>query len=149
MGYWKSKPNRYNEHNFIEIPEGDYRVKIFGVSRETFKTGTVCYEITLKVSGHHGKLWYYLWDNPNFPERKARDFFAFFKSFQIEDKDLKKYKSWKGHEGAVRVTHNYQKEDTFYSYEYEARVDCCLYGEVKDRLPAWSDAPTDNSNLPI
>ena len=40
MGYWKSKPNRYNEHNFIEIPEGDYRVKIFGVSRETFKTGT-------------------------------------------------------------------------------------------------------------
>ena len=71
-----------------------------------------------------------------------------FRTICKEDKNLENYKSWKGHKGAVRVTHNYQKEDTFYSYEYEARVDCCLYGEVKDRLPAWSDAPTD-SNMPI
>lgn len=147
MGYWKSKPNRYNEYDFIEIPKGDHRVKIFNVSKEKFTTGTVCYEITLKVSGNHGKLWYYLWDNPKFPERKERDFSAFFKSFQIEDQDLDHYKSWKGHEGAVRVTYDCEKEETVYTYEYEARVCWCLYGEAKDRLPAWIEASMDKPNF--
>lgn len=140
MGFYKGKPNRYNYHNFIEIPAGDHRVQISKVAKEKFRTGTMCYEITLKVSGHHGKLWFYLWDNPMYPDRKSRDFSAFANSFQIGGEDLENTKSWVGRFGAVRVAHNGKTEDEICSCEYEARVVCCLGGEQRDSLPPWRDA---------
>ena len=141
MGFFKGKPNRYNEYGFIEIPAGDHRVQICKVSKEKFRTGTLCYEITLKVSGHHGKLWYYLWDNPEYPERKEQDFSAFASSFQIQDQELENCKSWVGHSGAVRVAHNGRTEDDVCSCLYEARVIRCLSGDQRDYLPAWREAP--------
>lgn len=149
MGFYKGKPNRYNVYNFIEIPTGDHRVQISKVSKEKFSTGTICYEITLKVSGHHGKLWYYLWDNPEYPERKASAFSKFANSFQISDQELENYKCWVGHSGAVRVVHDGKTKDDICSCQYEVRVACCLCGKSKDRLPTWTDASMDKSNLGV
>ena len=64
MGYYSKNPNTYTQNNFIEIPEGNHRVKICNVKVERFRFEKKCFEITLKVSGHHGKLWYYIWYNP-------------------------------------------------------------------------------------
>lgn len=150
MDFYKGKPNRYNVYGFIEIPAGDHRVQISKVRKETSnKTGTICYEITLKVSGSHGKLWFYLWDNPKYPERKDKDFSAFSNSFQILDKELENQKYWVGKSGAVRVVHTKKIIDDVCACQYEARVVSCLYGESKDRLPAWTDATMDKSNLSV
>ena len=149
MGFYKGKPNRHNVYGFIEIPAGEHRVKISKVVPEKFRTGTVCYEITLNVSGYHGKLWYYLWDNPEYPERKARDFSAFANSFEISDQELEKPKNWVGKSGAVRVEHKSKIEDDVCACQYETRVVSCLCGESKDRLPAWTDAAIDKANLGV
>lgn len=143
MGFYKGKPNRYNVYGFIEIPAGDHRVQIHKVSKEKFQTGTLCYEITLKVSGHHGKLWYYLWDNPEYPKWKDRDFSAFANSFQIPEQELENHKYWFGKSGAVRVVHNGKTEDDVCSCQYEAKVVCCLSGKERDCLPAWREAADD------
>lgn len=143
MGVWESKPNVYKEHDFIEIPEGEHRVKICNVSVEKFKNEKKCYEITFKVSGHHGKLWYYLWYNPEYMESSSKRFFSFFNSFHIENHDLSQYKSWIGKSGAVKVVHNQLSDG------YEAVVSYCLNDVKKDKLPPWSEAadklfPTDD-----
>lgn len=143
MGFYKGKPNRYNVYGFIEIPAGDHRVQISKVYKEKFQTGTLCYEITLKVSGYHGKLWYYLWDNPDYPERKVRDFSAFADSFQIPEQELENHKYWVGKNGAVRVVHNGKTEDDICSCQYESRVVCCLSGKQRDCLPVWREASDD------
>ena len=139
MGVWKSKPNIYTRHNFIEIPAGDHRVQICDVRVERFKDEKKCFEITLKVSGYHGKLWYYLWSNPEFGLSSTKRLAAFFESFNIEDSDLKNYKKWIGKSGAVTVVHEHGPTEELNEGEYEARVTCCLNQFQQSRLPAWDE----------
>ena len=139
MGYWKSKPNNYKERNFIEIPAGAHRAKICQVSVEKFKYHKKCYEITLAVSGYHGKLWYYLWDNPDYGVQSCKRFANFYESFQINDRDPSKYKSWIGHYGAVYVSHNNKTEEDLFDYVYAAEVTSCLSGRQRDKLPEWRE----------
>lgn len=143
MGFWKSKPNTYKEMNFIEIPAGDHRVQITNVSVERFKEQKKCFEITLKVSGYHGKVWYYLWYNPENIEWGEKKFFAFFESFQIENHDLSAYKNWVGKSGAIRITHWKKTSDADFDYNYEVHVVGCLFGKERDDLPPWTDAPNE------
>lgn len=138
MGHKSINPNTYTQCNFIEIPEGNHRVQICNVRIKTTKNKK-CFEITLKVSGHHGKLWYFLWYNPEEPEKTNRDFALFFESFQIYDYDIKHYKDWIGQQGAVCVKHSFNKLD----YTYKAYVYCCLIGIQKDNLPSWKEGPKD------
>ena len=86
MGHKSINPNTYTQYNFIEIPEGNHRVQICNVRIKT-TNNKKCFEITLKVSGHHGKLWYFLWYNPEEPEKTNRNFALFFESFEIYDYD--------------------------------------------------------------
>lgn len=141
MGYWKSKPNCYNEHNFIEIPEGCHRVQIKNVRVERFNSGKKCYELTLKVSGYHGLLWFYLWEDPENSYNNAEKIYQFFDSFQIEDHDLKNYKNWVGKTGAVSVAHYDGVINGVWGrwHEYEAMVTGCLSGKQRDRLPLWKE----------
>ena len=145
MGYWKSKPNCYNEHNFIEIPEGCHRVQIRNVRVEKFNSGKKCYELTLKVSGYHGLLWFYLWEDPENSYNNAEKISQFFDSFQIEDHDFAKYKNWVGKAGAVYVSHydgmKYDLQGPW--YKYEAKVTSCLVGIQRDALPPWCEAPAE------
>ena len=153
---YKDRPNRYKEHNLIEILEGDHRVQISKVSTKAYKYGKRCFEITLKVSGHHGKLWYYLWYDPSEKDRTNQRFYDFFTSFEIYDYDLEHYKSWVGHYGAVNVKYHYvdmpssitlENVDSFDPpYWYEAKVHCCIHGPRRNCLPDWRDGPTDAFN---
>ena len=153
MVNWNVKPNTYKEHDFIEIPAGAHRVQITRVYPERFKSGKTCYEITLKVSGYHGKLWCQLWDDPNDSTSKnAQDIMQFFDSFQIENRDLADYKNWAGKSGAVYVNHydKYEKDD--FDYKYCAKVACYLTGRQRDNLPAWQDGykgPYMDPKMPI
>ena len=143
MGVWCSKPNAHTVHNFIEIPDGDRRVIINNVSVERFSKGKKCFEITLRVSGYHGKLWYYLWYNPERIDQSLKNLSCFFDSFQIEDHDLKNYKKWIGNSGAVKVVSEVEPEKSIYNYKYSTKVSYCLTGEARDRLPEWREAPDE------
>ena len=137
MALWKNQPNTYKYSGFIDIPEGDHRVRICRVEVERFSNKKKCFEITLEVSGYRGKLWHHLWYDPNKIEKCAKSFYPFFHSFGIEDHDVSHYKNWVGTSGAVNVYYLY-RDDAF-----EARYLQCLHGPRKDRLPMWRDAPTE------
>ena len=143
MGYWKSKPNRYNEYGFIEIPVGDHRVQICNVKKESFKNEKKCFEITLKVSGYHGKLWYYLWYNPEKRQKTNWDFSLFFESFQINDYNIENYKDWIGKTGAVRVVSDDEITDDSFEYKCAVRVAHSLGNAHIEKLPPWKEAPKE------
>ena len=153
MVNWNVKPNTYKEHDFLEIPEGAHRVQITRVFREKFRSGKVCYEITLKVSGYHGKLWSQLWDDPNGRiSKNAQDIKQFIDSFQIESQNLDDYKNWVGKSGAVYVNHYDRSIKDEFEYKYCAKVACYLTGNQRDSLPAWEEGykgPYKEPEMPI
>lgn len=138
MQYHYYSPNDYAYDVGAKISAGDHRVKIHRVVKKSypgsFKKG---FELTLRVSGFHGKLWLYLIIDPNDERKTAKRFDSFFRSFDIQDKDLNHYKGWEGKSGAVRVIHNQDLESDIVS----ARA-FCIYGKEKDKLPPWRDAST-------
>lgn len=152
---WKDKPNTYKNTHFIEIPCGNHRVEICKASVKKYRYDKRCYELALKVSGCHGKLWYHLWYDPLERDQTNKRFYDFFNSFDIDDFELSNYKNWVGKQGAVKVIHSFidtsdirSKADceTDVQYWYEVKVVRCLYGEERDSLPAWSEGPADAFN---
>ena len=133
MAWWLNQPNTYKYHGFIDIPEGNHRVRICKVEVERFTNKRKCFEITLEVSGYHGKLWYHLWYDPEKMDQYKKDFYPFFCSFKIEEHDLSQYKKWVGAYGAVNVSYDYRKN------EFEAKYLRCLYGQEESELPPWKD----------
>ena len=143
MACWKNKPNCYTQTGFIDIPEGDHRVRIDRVTVEKTRNGSKCFEISLSVSGYHGKLWHHIWYNPERLAECERNFYPFFYSFGIKDYDLSNYTKWKGATGAVRVGY-----ESHTWYKVEAKYIQFLYGARRDKLPPWEDAPLEmNTNF--
>lgn len=140
MALWRNQPNTYKFSGFIDIPEGNHRVRICRVEVERFTKKRKCFEITLEVSGCHGKLWHHIWYDPERTVECEKYFYPFFHSFGIEDHDIAHYKKWVGANGAVSVKYNYQ------DYGFEAKYIRCLYGKQKDKLPPWKEA---SSNLEL
>ena len=134
MALWTNHPNTYIYSGFLDIPEGDHRVRICRVAVERFTKKKKCFEITLEVSGYRGKLWYHMWYDPEKIVECEKVFHPFFNSFGIEDHDVSHYKKWVGANGAVNVRHEYR------GYEFEAKYLRCLHGKRKDELPPWCDA---------
>ena len=66
---WQFDPNQYEESNFSIIPAGDHRVRIEDVISKKSKAGNDMFEITLAVSSHSSKLWYYLVLDPSDPKK--------------------------------------------------------------------------------
>lgn len=137
MALWKNQPNTYKHSGFIDIPEGDHRVRICRVDVERFSNKKKCFELTLEVSGYHGKLWYHLWYDPERITECGKVLYPFFDSFGIDDYDVSHYKKWVGANGAISVRHDRR------GCEFEAKYLWCIYGKQKDKLPPWRDAPYD------
>jgi hypothetical protein len=148
MALWKNQPNTYKHCGFIDIPEGDHRARICRVEVERFSGKKKCFEITLEVSGYHGKLWYHIWYDPERITECSKILYPFFDSFGIDDYDVSHYKKWIGADGAISVRHDYR------GCEFEAKYLWCVYGIQKDKLPPWRDAPKELdmdflSNMPF
>ena len=138
MANWIFNPNDYTANDFSIIPTGDHRVRINDVTEKTFSSGNAGFEIVLDVSGHNGKLWFYLVLDHNDPKKTNQRIGTFFESFGIGDPDLSHYRGWIGKIGGVRVKHEqYNGADT-------AKVAFCLSRKNQDKLPAWKGeaAPT-------
>lgn len=131
MANWVFNPSDYTTNDYAPIPAGDHRVRINDAVEKTFSSGNEGFEITLDVSGHNGKLWYYLVFDRNDPKKTNQRIGSFFESFGIGDFDLSHYRGWIGKIGGVRVKHEeYNGADT-------AKVAFCLSRKNQDKLPPW------------
>lgn len=149
---WTYNPNDYSEQDFAPIPAGDHRVRINDVISKRFNSGNEGFEITLDVSGHGGKLWFYLVLDPNDTKKTNQRIGSFFDSFGITDYNMANYPRWRGKIGAVRVKHEE------YNGDQKAKVAFCLAKRNQDKLPAWKEtnpgatvsaAPAVNSYAPV
>lgn len=130
---WTYNPNDYSEQDFAPIPAGDHRVRINDVVSKRFNSGNEGFEITLDVSGHGGKLWFYLVLDPSDTKKTNQRIGSFFDSFGITDYNLANYPRWRGKLGAVRVKHEE------YNGDQKAKVAFCLAKRNQDKLPAWKE----------
>ena len=126
---WQFDPNQYEANDFQIIPVGDHRVRIEDVISKKSKSGNDMFEITLSVSNHSSKLWYYLVLDPSDPKKTNQRIGSFFDSFGITDYVMTNYPRWKGKVGAVRVKH----ED--YNGTTSPKVAFCLNRKNQDKLP--------------
>lgn len=127
---WQFDPNQYEaKEGFSIIPVGDHRVRIEDVISKQSKSGRDMFEITLAVSGHSSRLWYYLVLDPADPKKTNQRIGDFFNSFGITDYNMANYPRWKGKVGAVRVVHEE------YNGEQQAKVRFCLNRKNQDKLP--------------
>lgn len=131
MANWVFNPNDYSATDFAIIPAGDHRVRIYDVVEKTFNSGNEGFEITLEVSGHNSKLWYYLVLDSSDTKKTNQRLGTFFESFGIGDFDLSHYRAWIGKIGGVRVKHEE------YNGNMQAKVAFCLNRKNQDKLPAW------------
>lgn len=131
MTNWTFNPADYSANDFAPIPAGDHRVRIADVVEKTFGSGNEGFEITLDVSGHSAKLWFYLVLDRNDTKKTNQRIGTFFESFGIGDFDLSHYRGWIGKIGGVRVKHEE------YQGETKAKVAFCLNRKNQDKLPAW------------
>ena len=142
---WNFDPNQYEEKTgFTIIPVGDHRVRIEDVISKKSNAGRDMFEITLAVSGHSSKLWYYLVLDPSDPKKTNQRIGDFFNSFGITDYNMANYSLWKGKVGAVRVIHEE------YNGEQQAKVRFCLNRKNQDKLPpAKFGNPATASAAPV
>ena len=104
-------PNEYTQIGIIAIPAGVHRVKIIDVTEKEYGySGISALEITLKVSGRHGLLWYRLVFDPDNEDKTNQRITSFFKAFSITDFNIKNYKNWIGKEGVACVKHTTDSE---------------------------------------
>lgn len=144
MANWTFNPNEYSANEFSIIPTGDHRVRINDVVEKTFNSGNEGFEITLDVSGHSGKLWYYLVLDRNDTKKTNQRIGTFFESFGIGDFDLSHYRGWIGKIGGVRVKHEEYNGTT------SAKVAFCLSHKNQEKLPAWKgEAPTATATATV
>ena len=138
MANWTFNPNEYTASDFSIIPKGDHRVRINDVVEKKFGSGNEGFEITLDVSGHSGKLWYYLVLDRDDTKKTNQRIGTFFESFGIGDFDLSHYRGWIGKLGGVRVRHGeYNGADT-------AKVAFCLSQKNQAKLEPWKGGTTTN-----
>ena len=136
MANWTFNPADYSANDFAPIPTGDHRVRISDVVEKTFNSGRNGFEITLDVSGHGGKLWFYLVLDETDVKKTNQRIGVFFESFGITDYDLSHYRGWVGKIGGVRVKHEEYNGNTF------AKVAFCLSRKNQEKLPEWKGETT-------
>lgn len=139
MATWNFNPAEYKENDFAPIPAGDHRVRINEVTEKRFSTGNEGFEITLDVSGHGSKLWFYLVLDPSDTKKTNQRLGSFFDSFNITDYDISHFRGWVGKIGAVRVKHEE------YMGDMKAKVAFCLARKNQDKLPPWQGNAADIS----
>ncbi len=140
---WQFNPNDYEANEgFSVIPVGDHRVRIEDVVSKQSKSGRDMFEITLTVSGHSSRLWYYLVLDPSDPKKTNQRIGSFFDSFGITDYNMANYTRWIGKVGAVRVVHEE------YNGEQQAKVRFCLSRKNQDKLPPAKFASTAATAAP-
>lgn len=116
------------EHEFAQIPVGDYRVVIKSVEKAVSKAaGNDMLALQFEVSGQSSILYHYIVFLTDRPEITNRNLTALFDSFGIADGDFN-INGWVGRGGAVRVKHD---------DEGKAKISYFIKKEKQDDMPPF------------
>ena len=156
---WNFNPQDYEASDFGIIPQGDHRVRIEDVEfKKSKNSGKDMFEITLAVSGHGSKLWYYLTLDPSDPKKTNQKIGTFFESFGITDYNMMNYPRWKGKVGGARVVHEeYNGEQTakvrfLLSRKNQEKLAPAKFGNAVSAAPAagnYAAIDDDDDGLPF
>lgn len=132
-------PNEYTQIGILAIPAGVHRVRIINVTEKEYGySGISALEITLKVFGRHGLLWYRLVFDPDNEDKTNQRITSFFKAFSITDFNIKNYNNWIGKEGVACVKHTTDSETGL----IKAFVCYWLTRPSKYPIPSFRDVAT-------
>lgn len=137
---WNYDANNAKSFSFEPIPVGDHRVRIAEAEEQMSKAGNQMIKLTLDVSAHAGKLFYYLVFDPAHVELTNGKLSDIYKAFQIQPGNLN-LGSWVGSVGGVRVKHGTYEGDA------KAEVSYFLKPEKIAQLPTWQDAAKKSDGL--
>ena len=131
---WTYNPNEFDPNvSFEVVPVGDHRVRIEEVEQQVSKTsGNEMLKVTFSISGHTGKLWYYIVFMPDKPQLTNQKLGEFFDSFGIKPGDMN-ILEWRGKVGACRIKHE------IYEGKTQARISYLLLKSKQGDLPAWQE----------
>lgn len=131
---WEFNAGDYDPNGFL-IPKGKYRVRIEDAEETISKSsGKPMVTLTLKVSGHNSKIWYYLVFNPEKREYVNQKLGELLNSFNISKENSKNPESWKGKVGGANIKHEPDNNGNM-----QARVSYFLNRKEVDKLPAWQE----------
>lgn len=148
MPNWTYDKNDYDPNGHFElIPPGDYRCRIEEAEETRSKASNKdMFKLTLTISGHKGKLWFYVVfpepDEENFNKKKQmtnQKLGEIWESFNLTVGDMNVL-NWRGKVGAARLKQC--KNDR--SGDMENQVSFFLTRKRQEDLPAWQE-PGGNS----
>ncbi|MDR1874571.1 MAG: hypothetical protein LBQ90_06120 [Synergistaceae bacterium] len=137
---WEYNAQDYRENNYQIVPVGDHRVRIEEADERRSKTGKDMIRLTLKVSGFHGKIFYYLVFDPQNTQMTNQNLGAIFESFGIPVGEMN-ILLWRGKVGAARVKH------TTYQGEQRPAVSWFLSRKKQAGLPPWEEDSGNFSSM--
>lgn len=138
MVNWNFNANDYEEKSFRPIPAGDHRVRIFDAIEKKSKSGNDMIEVTLEVSGHNAKVWYYIVLKADDVKKTNQRLGEFWNSFGIPMGNFA-LNTWKGKVGGAKIVHEEYEGNT------NAKVAYLLGRDRQEKLEAWRE-PTVNSS---
>ena len=125
---------------FKPIPVGNYRCRIEEANEKVSQNNNDMIELVLSVSGHKGKLWFYIVFMPEGNDKNGnplrnitdRNLSAVYECFGITEGDLN-CAGWVGKVGGVKVKHE------MVDGEPKAKVHYLLNKAQQVALPAWEE----------
>lgn len=141
---WEYNPKNYTGITYEVIPPGDYRVRIENAEEAVSKnTGKDMIKLTIKVSGHNSKIWYYLVLDNSDLEAKARtdnSLGQIFNSFNIAEGNFN-LSSWVGKVGGATIKNRPDNRDP---EKMQANIAWFIRREKQENLPAWQENAVRN-----
>ena len=129
---WNYNHQDYVNGGFKPIPPGPHRVRIDNAEECTSKSGREMIKMTLEVSGHSGKVYYYMVFMPEYREQTNKRLGDIYESFQIPQGNLEPV-YWIGKEGAAMLaTEVHEGKD-------RSKVDYFLDQKKQAELPPWQE----------
>ena len=138
-------PADFKEKRYELIPEGVYRVRIDKAENTVTRSEPVrdMIKLTLSVSGHNSKLWFYIvLDNSddNAIKKTNQALGTVFNCFGIDNYTMD-IREWEGRVGGARVRHRKDAQGID-----RADVAYLLYAKEVALLPAWQEGSNGTIN---
>ena len=108
----------FEETKFINLPDGDYRIKINSIEKKISQAGNDMWEIKFAPSGINGKLiYYYLVFNPDHRDITNKNLTSFYNSFNIPYEKNKLNENLQSFVGKIGAANIYTPKDDNYGFE--------------------------------
>ena len=138
---WNYSKKEYEEESeFKPVPVGFHRVRIEEIEEMYSKTGKLMIKMSLKASGHSGKVFHYIVFDKENSRMTNKNLGDVFESFKIPDGEMNTLK-WKGKVGAAYIKHREHEGKMYATVSYFLTQK----RQAESELPAWVETSGSGS----